>query len=91
MTKTRTPATSIDLITRLMTIDATAERKFIGTSQEMVRRRTDALRQLVADGASVAELAAAALEMKSWACLGSMRSIDWLDLQLDRLAAWLSA
>lgn len=89
-TKTRKPATVVDLIVRLATIDAAAERKFVGTSQAMVRQRTDALRQMVADGASVAELGVVALEMKNWACFGSLRAIQWLDLQLDRLAEWLS-
>jgi len=78
------------LLTRLTTIDAGAERKFTADSVAMVAKRTSALRDLVARNVSVDELGAAVVEMKGWACFGSLRSIDWLDRELDKLAAFLA-
>jgi len=85
-----TNAEAQNLLTRLTTVDAGAERKFTADSVTSVRKRTDALRALVAQNASVEQVGAAAVEMKSWACFGSLRAIDWLDRELDKLAAFLA-
>lgn len=77
------------LLTRLTTIDAAAERKFTAGTQQMVRSRTDRMRQLIGAGASTETLFLAAIDMKGWACFGSLRGITWLDRELDKLASYL--
>lgn len=77
------------LLTHLTTIDAAAERRFNITSQEMVRARTDRLRQLIGAGADMETIFLAVVDMKGWACFGSKQSISWLDRELDKLAVRL--
>lgn len=85
----RIKANAADLITRLTTIDAAAERKFNATSQEMVSRRTRELRRLIANGTPLTDIYPVVIDMRGWSCVGSFASITWLDTQLDRLAEYL--
>jgi len=75
------------LLTHLTTIDAAAERKFTPASQEMIRMRTDEIRRHIANRKPLDYIYAAVVDMRGWACFGSLRSIGWLDGQLERLAA----
>lgn len=75
------------LITRMTTMDAAAERKFNATSVAMVRERTDAVRALLTAGTSLAEIYNAVVEMRGWGCFGSLQAMTWLDRQLDKLTS----
>lgn len=79
-----TIASTQDLLTRLTTIDAAAERRF-PVSADNVKARTDALRAMIGDGCDLAYIRAEAIDMKGWAYLGSGAGMKWLDATWARL------
>lgn len=73
-----------DLLTRLTTIDAAAERRF-PISAESVKTRTDQLRTMIGLGASLSDLRERASELSGYAFMGSGAGMKWLDREWTRL------
>lgn len=73
-----------DLLTRLTTMDATAERRFPVTA-EHVQAWTDEIRRAIAMGNALGEIRALAIDMKTQPFMGSGAGMKWLDLAWERL------
>jgi hypothetical protein len=73
-----------DLLTRLTTIDAAAERRF-PISKESVRLRTDAMRSGVSHGFSLDQLRNEAISCSDYVFMGSGAGMKWMDATWTRL------
>lgn len=73
-----------DLLTRLGTIDAAAERRF-PVSASSVRVRTDFLRELIGKGVDLAHLRDTAVVLRSHPFIGSGAGMKWMDVIWTRL------
>lgn len=76
--------TTQDLLTRLTTMEATAERRF-PVSVGSVKARTDLLRALAGQGATVEGVRDTAIALKGHPFLGSRVGMMWLDKTWERL------
>lgn len=76
--------TTQDLLTRLTTLNATAERRF-PISAAAVAERTITLRDSIGRGWGLEQLREQAIAMKDWGFMGSLAGWKWLDREWARL------